>query len=462
MKSALFVDFDNVYSGLKRLDPRAAERFALQPLIWIRWLTQTLATPPHAPDEDVRRLLVRRCYLNPQAYQRFRPAFNRAGFEIVDCPAMTSEGKTSTDIHMVLDIVDLLQHETRYDEFIVFSADADFTPVLRKLRRWDRRTTVLAIGFPSAAYQASADLLIDQDEFVRGGLDLAEMDEAPAVTEPAPPRTRTPAPPHPPLAAEPAAGAPVPDGAGRLPAVAQLIRSELAKARRPVPCGRLAQLIAEQHGELTCDWAGKGTFRKFLDSLDLAPLQTDWSKAGGCVLDPTVPPTEVSSAAPAAALDWGRSNHLLPLIRQVHAATDLPMLSTAEIRMLLDQLAADVVERPFLLSETGKRVRDRCRDAGEAISRANVSFVLKSILLGGHAFGQGRDNARTLGASFVDSVLALCQREQLLLDESQTAMLREWVAGPAQVDAEREQAGDRLAVSKTPADGVQPSARCSA
>ena len=48
---------------------------------------------------------------------------------------MTSEGKTSTDIHMVLDIVDLLQHQVHYDEFIVFSADADFTPVLRKLRR---------------------------------------------------------------------------------------------------------------------------------------------------------------------------------------------------------------------------------------------------------------------------------------------------------------------------------------
>jgi NYN domain len=60
----------------------------------------------------------------------------RAGFEIVDCPPVTSQGKTSTEIHMVLDIVDLLQHETRCDEFIVFSADADFTPVLRKIRRY--------------------------------------------------------------------------------------------------------------------------------------------------------------------------------------------------------------------------------------------------------------------------------------------------------------------------------------
>jgi hypothetical protein len=123
-------------------------------------------------------MLVRRCYLNPQVYQRFRPAFNLAGFEIIDCPSLTSEGKTSTDIHMVLDIIDLLLQVTRYDEFIVFSADADFTPVLRKLRRWDRRTTVLAIGFPSAAYRASADLLIDQDEFAREALGFHDDDES--------------------------------------------------------------------------------------------------------------------------------------------------------------------------------------------------------------------------------------------------------------------------------------------
>jgi uncharacterized LabA/DUF88 family protein len=156
MKSALFVDFDNVYSQLRLVQPEAAERFARHPLDWIGWLTESLALPDPHEENSRRRLLVRRCYLNPNWYQNYRHAFLRAGFEIVDCPPVTSQGKTSTDIHMVLDVVDLLQHETRYDEFIVFSADADFTPVLRKLRRFDRRITVLAIGFPSAAYQASA------------------------------------------------------------------------------------------------------------------------------------------------------------------------------------------------------------------------------------------------------------------------------------------------------------------
>ncbi|QTN21785.1 NYN domain-containing protein [Rhizobacter sp. AJA081-3] len=499
MKSALFVDFDNVYSGLKRLDPGIAERFAFQPLVWIRWLTDSLQAPPHAPAGSNRRLLVRRCYLNPQVYQRFRPAFNRAGFEIIDCPAMTSEGKTSTDIHMVLDIVDLLQHEAHYDEFIVFSADADFTPVLRKLRRWDRRTTVLAIGFPSAAYQASADLLIDQDEFVRGGLGFEDVEDIPPAAEPVPPQadvarsvarfiTRTVASSAKPISLPWLAGkvpgevrgldaatwsgfntfralvdslqlAPLavnwelglisdparhtlpdkvvangPKGAGdsarELSNVAQLVRSEVAKARRPVPCGRLAQLITEQHGKVASDWAGKGTFRKFLEALDLSPLKVDWSSAGGSVLDPTAPAIDGGAVPSPAALDWGPFNHLLALIGQVHTATELPMLSPPEIRFLLGSLVADVAERPFLLTETGKRVRDRCREAGESISRADVSFVLKGILLGGHTFGQGRDDADTLGARFVDSVLALCQREQLILDDSQVAMFREWVAGP--------------------------------
>jgi uncharacterized LabA/DUF88 family protein len=83
-------------------------------------------------------------------YQAYRHAFVRAGSEIIDCPPVTSHGKTSTDIYMGLDIVDLLQHGTRCDEFIVFSADADFKPVLRKLRRHDRRTSVLAIGLSAS------------------------------------------------------------------------------------------------------------------------------------------------------------------------------------------------------------------------------------------------------------------------------------------------------------------------
>ena len=484
MKSALFVDFDNIFSGLRRLDPAAADHFATQPQAWMRWIAESLEPPPHAP-AGARRVLVRRCYLNPQVYQRFRPAFNRAGFEIIDCPAMTSGGKTSTDIHMVLDIVDLLQHQVHYDEFIVLSADADFTPVLRKLRRWDRRTTVLAIGFPSAAYQASADLLIDQDAFVREGLGREEPETPPATpAPPVPPRaaviqmvtqfiTRSVADAAKPVAlpwlaskapaevagldaatwaglgsfrkvvdslrlaplivdwesgvvfdparhapASHAAAAPLPDEKTILAAITQLVRAEVAKTKAPMPCGRLAQVIIDQYGSAASDWCGRGTFRKLLEALPLAPLVIDWTSSGGYVLNPL---RQGNTAA-----DWGSDGDLRPLLEQIHTATGMPLLPPPAFQALLAQIAADTIEHPFSLTETGKRVRDRCRDAGLPVNRSTVSFVLKGILLGGHVFGEHANDAHTLGLRFMGSILSLCQTEQLALDDAQTAQLREW------------------------------------
>jgi hypothetical protein len=422
MKSALFVDFDNVYSGLRKLDPTIAERFARQPLEWLRWLTDALALPEHASGTARRRILVRRCYFNPQVYQRFRPSFNRAGFEIIDCPAMTSEGKTSTDIHMVLDIVDLLQHEAHYDEFIVLSADADFTPVLRKLRRWDRRTTVLAIGFPSAAYQASADLLIDQDDFVRDALGFQDDDEPSPSSIPlggAAPRmvaaTDT---------AELSSAAAMLGGQTLVSAVARAVRDTVDRSPRAVSLSRLAAALPELVTGLDKgSWAGSGSFRRLIDSLDLHPLQVTWAH-GGYVHDPR------RQAPPARAHDddgdEGLDTEFSVLVRQVHDATGAPLLTAAKYRVLFESVVADLALRPFQLRDTGKSVRDRCRDAGQAVSRGDVNWVLRGLLLGGHAFGQGQDDVSTLSSKLSGNVLALCRREQLTIDETGAAMIGEW------------------------------------
>ncbi len=170
MRTALFVDFDNIYLGLQREDPVAAEQFATDPTRWLSWLQDKL---PHQeegmnPEGNTRKrkILFRRCYLNPSQFGRFRPYFTRSAIEVVDCPPLTSGGKTSADIHMVMDILDTLSHPTRFDEFILLSGDADFTPVLLRLSKHDRRSAILAIGPASVAYKAACDLLIDQDTFL--------------------------------------------------------------------------------------------------------------------------------------------------------------------------------------------------------------------------------------------------------------------------------------------------------
>lgn len=504
MKSALFVDFDNVYSGLRKLDVKIADQFAQKPQRWMQWLVSSLELPEHVPAEARRRVLVRRCYLNPHVYQRFRPSFNLAGFEIIDCPSLTSEGKTSTDIHMVLDIIDLLQHEARYDEFIVFSADADFTPVLRKLRRWDRRTTVLAIGFPSAAYRASADLLIDPDAFVRDALGFGDDDESTAV-DCAPtdsqkrPTARdltsaareiarkTVASSSGPVSlarlasqvladvdgmdastwagfgsfrqlvessnlaplqviwenggvildprrhSKPASAVhPQLDVADELAAITRLIIGEVARSSQPVACARVAQLVITQHASIAADWNGAGSFRKLLEALNLNSLKLDWNGAGGRIYDPARHDLSDVSAKEengGHTADWGADDDLRHVASQINDVTNAPLITPTDFRVLFRVIAQDLAEHVFHLSETGKRVRDVVRDAGHPVSRADVTWVLRGLLLRGHEFGKGDDAATTLMRKTADNIRALCLREQMMIDAEMDQNIARWVGG---------------------------------
>ncbi|MFN3987151.1 MAG: NYN domain-containing protein [Rhodocyclaceae bacterium] len=444
MKSALFVDFDNVYSGLKKLDPAMADQFALRPQQWMQWLVESLAPPEHAPPDARRRVLVRRCYLNPQAYQRFRPSFNLAGFEIIDCPALTGEGKTSTDIHMVLDIIDLLQHEAHYDEFIVFSADADFTPVLRKLRRWDRRTTVLAVGFPSAAYRASADLLIDPDAFVRDALGFEDADDAAPDAENAPAaNASTAAAGHSATSTSASAAAHLPSAPPASPPehspqtelrriIATIIRDEVARASMPVACPRIAQLLSARDDTLEENWHGAGTFRRFLEGLDLGPLRIDWSSGGGRIYDPARhSPTagKPNWRHTLAASDWGTDADLQQVASQIHDVIGAPLLSPQAYQALFRTTAADLAERPFDLNETGKRVRDAMLEAGHPVSRADVNWILRGLLLRGHKYGSGQDDPPELARKTANNVRSLCLREAIVIDTEMDAAINRWIAG---------------------------------
>jgi len=448
MKSALFVDFDNVFSQLRQLQPDAAERFARHPSEWIGWLTSSLALPEPHEEGERRRLLVRRCYLNPNWYQNYRHAFLRAGFEIVDCPPVTSQGKTSTDIHMVLDIVDLLQHETRCDEFIVFSADADFTPVLRKLRRYDRRTTVLAIGFPSAAYQASADLLIDERIFLREALGLgptnAEVSPGhngqlaetrdPRITESKP------------AVAEPKAGSPAvatPKAESAVKVIPRLATpeelSEIAsrlwtlvdESPLPVSAGQLASRLRQEHPEILENWNGLGSFKAFFRSLRLSRLL--WlSGSGGRVLDPSR--HELDGALPEQEPEspWAGAEEVFPVVREVCVLTGAPMLAPKDLRTLIGALVQVLKTQEFKLATTVQSVCRQCMESeGLRVRPRDVNFLARGMQMNGHVFGQGVDDEVTLTTRLFNQVLFLCEREQKVPDQTEIGHIRTWIGGSA-------------------------------
>ena len=448
MKSALFVDFDNMFSQLRQLQPDAAERFARHPSEWIGWLTRSLPLPEPHDEGEHRRLLVRRCYLNPNWYQNYRRAFLRAGFEIVDCPPVTSQGKTSTDIHMVLDIVDLLQHETRCDEFIVFSADADFTPVLRKLRRYDRRTTVLAIGFPSAAYQASADLLIDERLFLREALGLGPVnadaspghngpsaetrepriaDAKPAAAEPKSTSSSVAAP-----KAEPAAKV-IPRLATpeELSEIAGRLWALVDESPLPVNAAQLASRLRQEHPEILENWNGLGTFKAFFRSIKLSRLL--WlSGSSGRVLDPSRHELEGPLPEQESESPWFGAEEVFPVVREVCVLTGAPMLAPKDLRTVIGTLVQVLKKQEFMLAMTVQSVCRRCVESeGLRVRPRDVNFLVRGMQMNGHVFGQGADDEATLTTRLFNQILFLCEREQKVPDQTEVGHIRTWIGGAA-------------------------------
>jgi len=178
IRSALYLDFDNIVSGLLEADPRAAMAWLDDPGI----LVDRLGALDEATGVT-RDLLVRRAYLNPNGWvpdpsapdaenaerlplAQYRIALTKAGFEVVDCPTLAKGQKNAADIRMVIDVLDAIAGPVPYDEVIIASNDADFTPLLVKLRASDRRTTILTTGDPAAAYCAVADRRIDETQLV--------------------------------------------------------------------------------------------------------------------------------------------------------------------------------------------------------------------------------------------------------------------------------------------------------
>jgi hypothetical protein len=170
--SAVFVDYDNIYLSLKRKNEEAARRLAKDAASWVREIENgRLITPTNSLfAETKRRIVMNRCYGNPvprrnsndnstdmNSFPFVRHHFLRAGFEVVDCPPLTAQLKNSSDIRMVMDVRDYLTHDTYFDEFIILSGDADFTPLLHRLRAHARRTIIFANDYTATPYTAISD-----------------------------------------------------------------------------------------------------------------------------------------------------------------------------------------------------------------------------------------------------------------------------------------------------------------
>lgn len=494
IRSALFVDFDNIFIGLKRQQAEAAELFGTKPDRWVDWLEQDAPSGYRAASQPLRerRILVRRCYINPRSFQVYRPHFIRSGFEVVDCPPLTSQGKTSADIHMVIDMLDALAHSTRFDEFIVLSGDADFTPVLLRLRKHDRRTITLAIGPASPAYKASSDHLIDEGAFLEKGLGIETEDETErrrvalgnmdGATQGSLRR----------IAQEVEKSASI---TGRLEAVElprvykgfpefvkkedwlgffslramteavveassalELIEDDPwsvgfkkdAETSRPsaeLPdFGQLASLVKTTVAESSKPVVLATLAHEVTETFGEGVRTSSWLGSGsfkGLIDRLDLGDLRLSQASPGYVFHPHRHEKfeaelkgsdvkvpkLSTIAERVSMLTGMPAIPPLAYAMVLEVMAKEINTHGYHLTRTSKAVRDRCAGKGIAVSRASVGFILKAIAFTGYHLGEGEESPLSLGRKLFENTLDLCARAQIDIGSQEHDEIRAWLLG---------------------------------
>ncbi len=524
--TAVFVDYDNIYLSLKKRSEDAAKRFAKDSNDWIKALEAgALMTPTNSPPSDrPRRIVLNRCYGNPvprrnahdnstdmNSFPFVRHHFLRAGFEVVDCPPLTAQLKNSSDIRMVMDVRDYLIHDTRFEEFIILSGDADFTPVLHRLRAHDRRTVIFANDFTAAPYRAIADAEIKESDLLAAILDgkIATEPAQAAITSEAPQQNAI--------------------EQTRKEIIAHVVAA-VRSAGGPVPIEALAERTTRAIGHdrtVASGWAGVGSFlellKRYLPSdirlsdqppyqafeigrmiqnqpqpaLEVNPISRP-EPALASISQPTpasVPtpasmsaPPIIAQPAPAAAMTQAitplqasqpaaaqampppaspaaaaplsgqpaagpimtptiGANALAPeaiqqppprqtdsaiaiqqSIARIHDACQAPPLSPPDYRALFEILAREINEVGLQGSQTFNNITQRATDAGIAVTRDDIRFIMDVVSEADPWFEQGA-SANLFAGRFRNFVVARCRSQGLNLSSDELDLIEAWFAG---------------------------------
>jgi hypothetical protein len=398
IRAAMFVDFDNVYTGLQALDPLAAKRFAEDPKHWAD------ALAAGSSGENSRRFLIRNCYLNPVVYSKYRTYWTRAGFRVIDCPSLTQRGKSSTDINLVLDAMDALSGSGDIDEFFIASADADFTSLIQRFRAADKMTTVIAAGAVAFAYREMADSVVESHDFVAilNGT-TAEPIHAVASVQPQRAQEET--------KAKPKAKA------RTVSAAVQEVCDFVRTAPGPVAGAMVAHRALTADPSLKTDWGGFGKFGTWVAQISQSVEYT--ASRGGWVWD--TKRFSSDDLPPEADIEPG-------IEERVTRVTDVPALSEAQFRQLFQAMAARLHEQPVNRSDLSRLVRDDCVTAGQPVSRGAVNFVIQGL---GYINFQLNDTATAegLAAAWTEDVEELCRVALMEFDDAEKVALRRWASG---------------------------------
>lgn len=406
VRTALYLDFDNVFIGLFKLDPNIAIQFATDPGSWLRRLSTALTA------DAERRWLVLRCYLNPAGrvnhhhaagewlyFSRFRTAFVRAGFEVIDCPRYNST-KNGADIRMVVDAVDALSADTVYEEFVIASGDSDMTPLLQRLRRSDRRTMIVSPADAAEAFTSIADEIIDSQRLfalVQG--ESVDFDDDTVAT---------------------GLGIGPDEQARAFESFRSRVVEEYETAEGPLNMASLAHQLRGELGDVVgaTNWFGFGGFARAVGGLKLSGLRMSqhrlWDE------NRHSPPDETVAEAHRVTLPE-------PVDRLVELI-NLPRLPREWWSPIYRTLAEYAESHTFNLTRCTSWSRDRLQEQDFSVSRNIVAFIVRGTAFGGcPLYRRPAPSAEEIATAFVNNVLSRADGEEMAFTDEEAAVVRDWL-----------------------------------
>jgi uncharacterized LabA/DUF88 family protein len=147
IRSALLIDIENVsYARLSTSIPN-----------WLAWLERGQFDPA----KQRRKFVLKRAYWNSTS-EHDRKKFESRGVDAILVDRYVTL-KNTADVHMAIDMIELLYTRPDIEEYVLLSKDSDFIPVMQRLRSKHKKTVMLVdLASPTlhTAFRDKVDIVI--------------------------------------------------------------------------------------------------------------------------------------------------------------------------------------------------------------------------------------------------------------------------------------------------------------
>jgi uncharacterized protein (TIGR00288 family) len=89
------------------------------------------------------RLIVKKAYADWGRFAKYKRQMMENSIELTEMPSHGQKGKNSADIKLVVDAIETAITKPYIDTFVVVSGDSDYTPLISKLREYNKYVIVV-------------------------------------------------------------------------------------------------------------------------------------------------------------------------------------------------------------------------------------------------------------------------------------------------------------------------------